>query len=43
MNLETPDVLKMEEVFGEKLLSSNFILFDKDPISFGEYLRMLDF
>ena len=38
MNLETPDILKMEEVFGDKLLSSNFILFDKDPISFGKYL-----
>jgi len=43
MNLETPDILKMEEVFGDKLLSSNFILFDKDPISFGKYLRMLVF
>ena len=43
MNLETPDILKMEEVFGDKLLSLNFILFDKDPISFGKYLRMLVF
>ncbi|MCK7516463.1 MAG: peptidylprolyl isomerase [Ignavibacteriales bacterium] len=43
MNLETPDILEMEEVFGDKLLSSNFILFDEDPISFGKYLRMLVF
>jgi hypothetical protein len=33
----------MEEVFGPKLLNANFILFDEDPISFGEYLRILIF
>jgi parvulin-like peptidyl-prolyl isomerase len=43
INLETPDILKMEEVFGDKLLSSNFILLDDGPITFGEYLRMLIF
>lgn len=43
INLETPDILKMEEVFGSKLLNSNFILLDEDPITFGEYLRMLIF
>ncbi len=43
MNLEVPDILKMEEVFGPGLLNSNFILFDEDPISFGKYLRMLVF
>ncbi len=43
MNLEVPDILKMEEVFGTKLLNSNFILFDEDPISFGKYMRMLVF
>ena len=33
----------MEEVFGDKLLSSNFILLDEESITFGEYLRMLIF
>lgn len=43
INLETPDILKMEEVFGDEMLGSNFILLDKEPITFGEYLRMLIF
>jgi parvulin-like peptidyl-prolyl isomerase len=43
INLESSDILKMEEVFGPKLLNTNFILLDEDPISFGEYLRMLIF
>jgi parvulin-like peptidyl-prolyl isomerase len=43
MNLEVPDILKMEEVFGPALLNSSFIIFDKDPISFGKYMRMLVF
>lgn len=43
INLEPADVLKMEEVFGEKLLSKTFIMLDEDPISFKEYLRSLIF
>jgi len=43
INLETPDILKMEEVFGDKMLGSNFILLDEEPITFGEYLRLLIF
>ena len=43
INLETADIIKMEEVFGTKLLNSNFILIDEEPISFGKYLRMLIF
>lgn len=43
INLEAPDILKMEEVFGPRLLNTNFILLEEDPISFGEYLRLLIF
>ena len=43
INLESADILKMEEVFGPKLLNTNFILLDEDPINFGEYLRILIF
>ena len=43
INLEPADVLKMEEVFGEVLLSKPFILFDESSINFKEYLRVLIF
>lgn len=43
INLESPDILKMEEVFGSDLLDKNFILLDSSPISFKEYLRLLMF
>jgi parvulin-like peptidyl-prolyl isomerase len=43
ISLEPADVLKMEVVFGEKLLSKPFILLDEDPVSFKEYLRLLIF
>jgi len=43
INLEPSDVLKMEEVFGTQLLSKSFILFDLQPVSFKEYLRLLVF
>lgn len=43
INLEAPDVLKMEEVFGETLLKKPFILLDENPITFKDYLRTLIF
>ncbi len=43
INLESPDILKMEEVFGANLLNKDFILLDNSPISFKEYLRLLIF
>lgn len=43
INLEPADVLKMEDVFGTKLLNTNFVLLEDQPISFGKYLRMLIF
>lgn len=43
INLESPDVLKMEEVFGNDILSKKFILFDNNSIIFKEYLRLLMF
>jgi parvulin-like peptidyl-prolyl isomerase len=43
INLEPADLLKMEDVFGEKLLNKPFILFDQNTITFKEYLRTLIF
>jgi parvulin-like peptidyl-prolyl isomerase len=43
INLEPTDFLKLEEVLGVQLLSKDFILFDSDPISVKEYLRLLIF
>lgn len=43
INLEPADVIKMEEVFGDNLLSKSFILFYENSISFKEYLRNLIF
>lgn len=43
INLEPADVIKMEEVFGDNLLSKSFIQFNENSISFKEYLRNLIF
>jgi peptidyl-prolyl cis-trans isomerase C len=43
INLEPADILKMEEVFGDDLLSKPFILLEKKHISFKDYLRTLIF
>jgi parvulin-like peptidyl-prolyl isomerase len=43
INLEPADVLKMEEVFGNSLLSKTFVLLGEIPITFKEYLRSLIF
>lgn len=37
------DVLKIENEIGEEKLSAQFIKFDKDPITFKEYIRTLAF
>lgn len=43
INLESSDLVKMEEEFGNEYLDKNFILFDSNPITFKEYLRELLF
>ena len=43
INLESSDLVKMEEEFGKENLAKNFILFDTSPITFKEYLRELLF
>ncbi len=43
INLESSDLVKMEEEFGKENLVQNFIEFDKSPLTFKEYLRGLLF